>query len=195
MKRIIVIFALMLLGVSAAVADIARPDPAKTPKPKASKSIDMEMDIRLDPDAKEARLLIPKSKLKQLRAELDQMDDGTTAAVAGSSSRLSTIVSGAFISLAMVFAGIWFVRSGKAATRQAKGAVVTLLVLGIASAATYVHANAGPPFEARSITGKMFSPGMHMYGFGWGHVQLETTEEDRIRLIVPDPRDKPATEE
>jgi hypothetical protein len=183
-----------MLASVAAFADIARPDktPAKTPKPKAS--IATRMDIRLDRDAKEARLIIPRSQLKQLRAELEQMDDdsGNTAEVTTPGvSRTQTIVSGIFLSLALVFGGLWFVRSGKAATKTGKGLVVLVVFAGIASAATYIYANAGPPAEARSITGKMFSQAVHIYGFGGGEIKLEAGNEEKpIQLIVPNPDDK-----
>jgi hypothetical protein len=198
MKRLILIIAFAAIAAGSALADIARPDPAKTPKTKPSTSIATAMDIRLDPDAKEARLIIPKSQLKQLRAQLDGLDDAddnTAAVTTPSFSRTQTIMSGAFLSLAIVFGGMWFARSGKAASKTVKTIVVATAIVGIASAATFVYANAGPPSEARSITGKMFSPAVHMYGFGWGQIKLETTDmEQPVRLIVPNPKDKPAEE-
>src|SRR4051812_2352594 len=82
MKMTFLIAALIAIAASATLADIARPDPAKSPKTKPSTGIATTMDIRLDPDAKEARLIIPRSQLKQLRAQLDDMDadDNNTAA-------------------------------------------------------------------------------------------------------------------
>ncbi len=195
MKRIICMTILILLASMAAFADIARPEPAKTPKQKPSKSIETGMNIRLDPDAKEARLIIPKSQIKQLRAELEKLDDDSdnTAAVAtpGSFSRTQTIVSGTFLSLALVFGGMWFVRSGKAATKTGKTLVILAVLAGVGSAATIIYANAGPPPEARSITGKMFSQAVHIYRAGWGTVRLEAGDKTQIELIVPDPPDKP----
>jgi hypothetical protein len=200
MRKTILTLAVMLAFSSFAMADIARPDqtPHRTPKPKPEKFIDTEMDIRLDSDAKEAKLLIPRSQIKNLRAALEEMDDdtgNTAAATSGGLSRLQTIVSGMFLSLAMVFGGIWFVRSGKAATKTAKTAVVALAIAGIATAATFVYANAGPPSEARSITGKMFSQSVHLYGFGWGRVKLGVAPDERIQLIVPNEKDKPSGDE
>jgi len=190
MKRIICILTLILVAAAAVFADIPRPD--KSPKNGNKKSIETNMIIRLDSNATEARLLIPKSELKQLRAQLDEMDDDSdnTAAVT-SFGRTQTIVSGMFLSLAIVFGGIWFARSGKASTRTGKALVIGALVAGIGSAATFVYANAGPPPEARSITGKMFSQAVHIYNFGSGRVKLEAKAEDRggIEFIVPNPKD------
>ncbi len=200
MKRLICLTAMVLLGSAAAFADIARPEPAKTPKPNTSKSIETGMTIRLDSEAKEARLIIPKSQIKQLRAELEQMDDDSdnTAAVTapGSFSRTQTVLSGTFLSLALVFGGMWFVRSGKSTTKTGKGLVILAVVTGIVSAATLVYANAGPPQEARSITGKMFTQAVHMYGTGWGTVKLEARDQKQIELIVPNPKSAtPANDE
>jgi hypothetical protein len=185
---------MFLLASIAAFADIARPAPTKTPKPNSSKSIETGMSIKLDSNAKEARLIIPKSQVKQLRAALDDVDDAdNTAAVTtpAGMSRTQTIVSGMFLSLAMVFGGIWFVRSGKASTKTGKTLVIFALLVGLGSSATFVYANAGPPAEARSITGKMFVPAMHMYNGGWGTVRLETGDQTQIELIVPNPKDAP----
>jgi len=191
----------MLACAGLSYADIPRPDPSprQTQRPRAEKLIDTTMDIRLDADAKDAKLLIPKSQIKELRAALEQLDQdsGDTAAAPTSIlSRTQTIVSGMFLCFAIVFGGLWFARSGKVASNGVKTAVVTLSVGAIAAAASFVYANAGPPAEARSITGKMFSQAVHIYGFGWGKVKLGLTDDDNIRLIVPDPKEtKPTGEE
>lgn len=194
MKRLTCLTAIVLLASLAGFADIARPDktPNRVPKPKPSPGITTRMDIRLDRDATQARLIIPKSQLKQLRAELEQMDDdsdNTAEVTTPGVSRTQTIVSGVFLSLALVFGGMWFVRSGKAATKAGKSLVVLAVVAGLASAATYIYANVGPPPEARTITGKMFSQAVHLYKFGGGEIRLETGNDDTVKFIVPDPKD------
>jgi hypothetical protein len=190
MKRFAFVLSLSLLFAASAFADIPKPE-----KPKAGPSIDTNLDIRLVKDAKEARLIIPWSQLNQLRAALDGLDSSADIASATKRSPLAiqTIVGGAFLSLAFVFGGLWFVRSRKPGGEQGK--VVVALVIGIAfcSGAVLVWANAGPPSEARSISGKMFAQGVHMYGFGYGHVKLEVSDSDRLQLIVPDPPDAKPT--
>ncbi len=190
MKRFFFLTTMILLVAGAIFADIVRPN--NTPKDSSAKSIETGMTIRLDHDAKEARLIIPKSRIKELRAELEKLDDGSdnTAAVTATRgiSRTQTIASGVFLSLALVFGGIWFMRSGKAATRTGKTFIILALVAAVGSAATFVYANAGPPSEARSITGKMFTQAVHMYGTGWGTVKLEAGDKEQIELIVPDPK-------
>lgn len=190
MKTLITIAALMLFAGSA-FADIPRP--STTPKkPAKTTSIDTRLDIRLRRDAKEAKLILSKSQLNQLRAELDAIDGGESTAASTGITGIQTIAGGLFLSLAMVFAGVWFVRSGKV-TKPAAAAVT---VFAVGALATMVYANAGPPAEARSITGKMFAQGMHFYKFGGGAIKLEISDEyDNPTLIVPDPEEKKPGEE
>jgi hypothetical protein len=183
MKRTFLIVAILLSGVSASLANIAQPD-----RPK--KSLDTSLLIRLDSTAREAKLIIPRRQLQQLRAELDQLDNGPgDSAAAGSTvTRAQTIVSGGLLSLAFVFGGMWFVRSS---SQNSKSVIAAALLLTFASVATLVYGNAGPPSEARSITGKMFTQGVHMYKQGSGAIKLEVSDTARNpELIVPD---SPAT--
>jgi len=188
----------MLLSI-VGLADIARPNNSKNTPNKGS--VTTQMMIHLKEDAKEAKLVIPRSQLQQLRAQLDALDNGVdnTAAIvsSGGITRTQTIVSGLFLSMAIVFGGIWLVRSGKNRSKTAKMAAIAVILLGTGSVAMLVYANAGPPPEARSITGKMFSQAVHIYGFGSGQIKLEVTNEDRqyIDLIVPDPKTSPSPEE
>jgi hypothetical protein len=96
--------------------------------------------------------------------------------------------------MAIVFGGVWFTRSGG---MTSKIAAIVALLMASGAVATLVYANAGPPPEARSINGKMFTPAVHMYGFGSGKVKLETSDEvGVVTLIVPDPETpKPGEEE
>ena len=194
MKRIALLIAVLTVTSAAAFADIAPPKQEKTPKPKPG--VSTTMFIKLDRNATEATLRIPKSQIKQLRAELEQLDDSedNTAAVQTTSdtslfSRTQTIVSGTFLSLALVFGGIWFERSGK--TSQAKGKALMALTVATA-AASVVYANIGPPPEARAITSALFTQGVHRYKQASGKIKLETMTEphrDVVELIVPDTRD------
>ena len=190
MKRILCLTAFVLLASAAAFADIARPDPTKTPKP--SKGVTTTMYIRLDRNATDTKLIIPKSQVKQLRAELDQLDDASdnTAAVTAEPStfsRTQTIVSGGFLSLALVFGGMWFVRSGKSATKGGKALVILALIAGAGSAATLVYANAGPP-PITTISSSLFDKDQFRYRSVSGKVKIETSDDKTVSLIVPDPQ-------
>lgn len=183
---------LPILVLLLSVPSFANIAPAKTPKnTKKSAAVDTHLSIKLDRNATEARLIIPRSQLKQLRAELDSLDSGgadTAAALTTAGiSRIQTIVSGVFISLAFVFAGVCFTRSGKLSA-GGKAAAACVVVFAGGALATIVYGNAGPPPEARSITGRMFAQGMHYYKFGGGKIKLEVSDEEETpKLIVPDP--------
>lgn len=199
MKKMLFAAVMAALLCVSVFADIP-PGPGKSPnRVKKPVVVDTQMDIKLDSNATEARLLVPASHIKQLRAELEALDNGSdTAAFGGTDSTLKaqTIISALFLSLAFVFGGLWLAKNRSIATKaKAVGAAALFSVVG--SAATLVYANAGPPAEARSITGKMFSQSLHIYGFGWGKVKLELTNENRIQLIVPNPKTeaKPADDE
>ena len=182
MKKTLLIVLLLGTASSSALANIADPSLGKT------KSIDTRLHISIDAKAKEAKLLIPRSQLKQLRAEIDAIDGGSdsTAAVTGgmSLSGTQTIVSGALLSAAFIFAGLWFVRSG---SKHRGAAVAGAGLLTLASVATIVYGNAGPPPEARVINGKMFTQSVHMYKQGSGPIKLEVSDKvNTPELIVPD---------
>ena len=195
MKKLLMVILLTAAATFTALADIPKP----TASPKQKGSIDSLLTIRLREDAKEARLIIPKSQLLQLRAQLDELNDpnNTSAAITAPASRIPTIVGGLFLTLAIVSGGIWFARSGKLTPRTSSALVLAAIAISVGSAATLVYANAGPPPEARSITGKMFTPAVHMYGFGSGQIKLETSDDpnQRLELIVPDPKTTPTPEE
>jgi len=186
MKKSILFAATFLLLMTSIFANIANPDLPR-------KSIDTTLSIKLDKNAKEAKLIIPKSQIKQLRAELEKLDDGSdnTAAATTSGpgfSGTTTIVSGSLLSLAFVFAGVWAMRTGRLSTKGSKSAAAGVVLLCVGAFASFVYANAGPPPEAREITGKMFTPAVHMYGFGSGKIKIEVSDSERYpTLIVPNP--------
>ncbi|HEX8367105.1 MAG TPA: hypothetical protein VF604_00930 [Pyrinomonadaceae bacterium] len=186
MKKLFSSIALIAAFALGALADVRLPD---TPTPKQSKKIETRLRISISNDAKEARLVIPKSRIKQLRAELDQLDDSeTTTAASLSFSKTQTIVSGLFLSLAFVFGGVWLARSrGQSDAKTGKTLVVGAGLFLTGAMATIAFANVGPPPETRNITGKLFSSSVHAYKQASGKIYLETSDETgEIELIVPD---------
>lgn len=192
MKKFIYSIVFILLLSFSAFADIRFPDtPKPTATPKQEKSIDSNMIIRLDSNATDATLIIPKSQIQQLRAQLDQLDDTNQPLL--TFSRTQTIVSGLFLSLAIVFGGVWFSKRGKANKTLIAGAV--LLLLG--SAATIVFANVGPPTDLRSISGKLFDK--NVFG-SWnrasGNIKIKVTDSgSSLELIVPNKQETKKTDE
>jgi hypothetical protein len=188
----------------AALADIPRPStPKPTETPKQRKAIDTTLSITLT-KTKTAKLKIPKSQIKQLRAQLDELDGGGESNTASAQAprfsfgRLQTIVSGAFLSLAIAFGGIWFARSKKAETKTGRSLAIGAFLFLSGAVATAVLANAGPPPEARSITGKIFSDHVHQYKQASGEIKLMVSDDpngrDVIELEVPDPNGFPERE-
>lgn len=202
MKKLLCLLMLVSLFSVAAFADIRLPDEAKpTPKSKPTKSYDSKMTIRLDQNATEATLVIPKSRIKQLRAELELLDDESdTVAVLSDSnggvSRTQTIVGGMFLSLAFVFGGVWFTRSRKSGGKINKTIAAGMFVFLVGSAATIAFANIGPPMMLRTISSKLFDKKV----FGrWkradGNIKIQVSaENDGVELIIPDKEEKSGTD-
>lgn len=193
MKRIIALTLVMMFCSIVVFSDIARPDPKPARTPKVLYNATADMSITLDRNANRPVLRIPKTTLKYLRAELENSDAGSddTAAVTGDSgsaiTKTQTIVSGAFLSLALVFGGMWFIRSGKAATKGVKNLAVLAVIAGIAVTATYVYANVGPP-PVSGITSKIFNRSAMLAGAyaREQNIRIEKTDGDDIELIIPD---------
>jgi hypothetical protein len=188
MKKLFSSAALIIVFAMIAFADIRLPD---TPTPKQSKKIETNLHISIRRNEKEARLRIPKSQIQQLRAELEQLDDSddvTTTTVSAGFSKTQTIISGLFLSLAFVFGGVWLVRSRPSVTKTNKALVVGAGLFLTGAMTTIVFANVGPPPEARSITGKIFTNSVHVYKQASGKIKLEISDDadGGIELIVPD---------
>ncbi len=203
MKKILsLLIAVMLFSVVVS-ADIRPPETEKpTPPPKQKKSIDALLVIQFDKNAKNARLVIPKNQIQQLRAELEDLDNeqNNEAAAANGFSRTQTIIGGLFMSSAFLLGGIWFARSRKINTKTGKSLVAGSILFCLGSLATIALGNAGPPPELRQITGKLFDKKVFDYwNSASGKIKLETATDNSqaVQLIVPNPPDekKPAGEE
>jgi len=188
MKRIFSLFLLVTMFSIAAFADVRLPDtPKPTPSPKDKKAIDTYLSVRISKDAKEARLLIPKDQIKQLRAQLDELDNDSNNAALLTFSRTQTIAGGLFLSLAFVFGGVWLTRSRKISLKPNKAIIASIVLFLCGAFAAITYANIGPPMEARSITGKIFSPAVHQYKQASGSIKLEMADDTfGVQLIVPD---------
>lgn len=163
------------------------PPPRPTPKPDSKKSIETNLNIKIDKNAKEAKLIIPKSQLKQLRAELEELDNESDTNTSAGFSKTQTVISGIFLSLAFVFGGIWVTRSRKIDTKAGKTLVAGTVLFCVGSLATIAFGNAGPPPELRQITGKLFDKKVFDgWGSAFGKIKLETSDKATfVELIVP----------
>lgn len=192
MKKILCLSLVLLFGVVAVFSDIA-PLPGEA---KKAKGLDARLNITLSSNTATPTLTVPKAQIKALRAQLEELDtddDATAAVTSTGSNNLQTIVSASFLSLAILFGGVWFVRSAKGSSKGAKAAMIALLTLGAASAATFVYANVGPPPSARKISGDLFNKAAFNYGFAYGPIKVVASSDTSnvYELVVPDPP-KPA---
>lgn len=196
MKKILSLCLISALFSIAIFADETPPKP--TPKPKANKSIETNLSIKIDKNAKEAKLIIPKNQLKQLRAELEELDNESDSIASNNFTKTQTIVSGIFLSLAFVFGGVWVARSRKINTKAGKTLIAGAVLFCVGSLATIAFGNAGPPPELRQITGKLFDKKVFGYwNSAFGKIKLEVSDKAQYpELIVPDvPDEKKPTDE
>lgn len=176
----------------AAMADeTIPPTPKPTKTTRVMTSVDTTLHIQFSSGEKNARLVIPRNQLKLLRAQLDEMDDADNTAAVSSVSRIQTIVSGLFLSLAIIFGGVWFVRSGKTTSKKSKVLVIGAGLFLSGAIATIAFGNIGPPTRAE-ITSKIFNTKTFTHPLGLeGQVKLEVSStSDRIEFIVPEVKEE-----
>ena len=191
----IAIIAFLLATVASAAADLPAPksNNRKTPPnptvrtDPAAKIPRTLMSIEPNGAATEARLVIPRSILTQLTAELDG-DDSQTVAATNAVTTLSntqTIMAGLFLSLAFGFGGIWFVHSRKRADKPTRAALGMAILALCGATASIAYGNAGPPPVARSLTSKILVSAAQSYG-AHGQVKVVIVEEgNQIKLVLP----------
>lgn len=180
--------ALLLATTVNALADVAPPDKVKTNSPKGP-SFTADMNIQPNLKASEAKLLIPRSVLQQMKAGLDGDDSHSAALTYFNTGGGQTLMAGLFLSLAFAFGGVWLVRSrGQRRLGPAALCLAALALCGLAANAAY--ANAGPPPVARSLTTKILIEQAQWYGV-YGQVKVEVTDDgDRITLVLPKGKDE-----
>ncbi|KXJ98570.1 MAG: hypothetical protein UZ17_ACD001002639 [Acidobacteria bacterium OLB17] len=191
MKNRYLAFIAVLIFAVPAFADIARPDRTPNP-PKKEASVDSRLTIRLEADAKDAHLIIPRSDLNELVAQLGT--EGVNKSVmTGGISQAQTIMGGLLISLAIVFGGVWAFRSGRLATKTGRIAASVALIFAGGAVTSFVYANIAPPIETRAIKGSIFSAAIQKYKFVSGSVKIEVSDKaSTATLIVPDPAPSPS---
>jgi hypothetical protein len=184
MKIIFSLFALVTCFSLTSFADVRPPGtPPPTPAPKER---DASLTIELDKSAKDVRLVIPKAQVRALRAQLDEIDAEPAAATAGW-TRAQVVFSGLFMSLGIVFAGVWLARSRKISTKTA----VAGAVLFLSGAALMTFANVPPEVYPNYLTDKIFSDEFRDYEKGSTPVKISVSDKEReFRLIFPREKEK-----
>ena len=178
--RILLVTALLLvLSSTYAFADIPpkpRPIPPPNPNPAPVVSKEANMVVELDPNAKEARLIVPRSLVIR-RAGLDA-DDGTRLADADGPTSRHIIIAGIALSLAACGGGFWLVRKN----RLSSTGLVLFLVVG---AGLMIGAIAWANARAPSPPPPAPQPVANLIKILDGKIKVETPAEgDTIRLIV-----------
>lgn len=194
-SRLFALVVLLFAAAAPASANIAAPKVEPKP-PRQTTAAPVRMQLRPDSDAKEAKLIIPRKVLQQLRAELDGGAEDPQAAAAALTSggfnltSTQTAVAGVFLSLSLVTLGVWLTGAraqGRRASRVASA--LAFLVLGGAAGGAAVYANAGPPPAARSLTSKILSPDLSYWGAS-GVVKIEIADDESlIMLVLPKAKD------
>ena len=148
--------------------------------------------MRIDPNGKtsDAKLIIPRSVLQQLTAQTDGNGSVNLAATSNAffAGRAQTVMTGIFLSLAIAFGGVWFVRRRKE-TGRLTGAAIGLAFLALCGTVASVYGNAGPPPVARSLTSKILIQEVKSYGV-YGEVKVSIVDNgNQIVLVLAKPKD------
>lgn len=177
MKRTVLIVFIALVSTAALFADEA-PPPAK------AKPVKAKIQILIDPEAKDSKIVISRETLEAL---LDPENAGPVGL--SGVSRSQTIFGGLLLSASFIFGGIWLSRRKEGhGIAPAAGAVVAV----ICGMAVLAMGNAAPPVFQR-IDSKLFSDGMKAQKYAHGEIMVELSPDsyfDGIELIVA-PEKKP----
>ncbi|MEZ5429311.1 MAG: hypothetical protein R2747_23890 [Pyrinomonadaceae bacterium] len=170
---LLILFALLSLN---ALADV--------PPPKKPVEAEARMAIYLVDDAKEPKIVMSRQMLEHLLEAGGA--EGATVKQSYLTGRTQTMISGLFLSLALIFGGVWLARSKKIgrSSQMVAGATVMAMV-GIS--VSVALANARPPLYTR-ITSNIFSQGMQAERSAYGSIKIEIVDEgssDVIKLKVP----------
>lgn len=189
-KFILPVFLMLFAFAPSAFADIALPKPTPTPVSKQTakkKGVESRMTIRVGEEGSDTTLYLPRSTYKQLRAEFDDDAEESNMAAAQTNTT-NTIIGGSLMSLALIFGGVWFVRSGKSGGKVAAGLLIFAL---FGAGATVVFANMAPP-SSRKISSDMFSSEIQRFGYASGKIRIvvdDSQEPGNVTLVVS--KDKP----
>ena len=184
MKNLFAAAALLLSLTVVSFADIARPVNTPTPAPAEPTKVAKQLNVRILNNSDKAVLEIPQSLIDELRK-----DSGATAS-ASVMSKTQNIVAGLFLSLAVVFGGIWMARGRSRSGFENKAMVALVGVSIMAAAATAITANVAPVRSVR-LDSAIFANDTFRYGRMYGDIDVVVTDGD-LRLLVPAAAEKGA---
>ena len=166
MKKLFCLITLLTLFSISVFADIAPRKPQPTPTPTPAKK-NAAMSIFLSDQVSAPTLVIKKDFLRELSGTSE--NTSVPAAVASTQN----IVGGAFLSLAVIFGGVWLMR-GKKEMSKTTAAAIAVSIFGLAG--TIAYANIAPPKRYPRINQDIFSK----------KVLKEGTAESRINVRISD---------
>lgn len=188
MKKLFAAVAILFIFSTFVMADIADPirkdrKPVRrpTPEPTATPAKDpssMGLEVRIDDGVAEPTLVISKSALARINPA-----GGETKTAGLTGVPFGTVAGGAFLSLAIVFGGVWAARSK---TRFGKTAAILLVVASVGGA-TAIFADLAPP-RSIPIDQDLFVPQLAGYASAKGRVKVVVDETDRgsdFYLLIP----------
>jgi hypothetical protein len=171
---------LLSLATLPAWADIPpnpRGRPVDPPPPAAK---DAKMIVELDPNAKEARLIVPRS-VSLRRGALDTNDD-TRVTEAEPAGHNHIVIAGLALALSLACGGLWLVRKNRL---NSTGLALLLVVVAGVAGSAIVLANAPPPTSPRPLPPQP-APVANLVKLFDGKIKIETPAEgDTIKLVVP----------
>lgn len=183
MKSTLLFCAAVLILMTSVVLAVGNIAPPKQPSPVApAKTMKTSLEITPDLNAWTARLQIPRSSLRQLRASLDGVPEDDAVGLIAAPNRTRTVMAGLCMFLAVSFAGVWLVRSGHNRNQKAV-AVIAMAAALVGAAAMITRGNAAPPPGwkwqrlSQNLNGGLPTS---------GQVEVEIVPEGNgIKLIVP----------
>lgn len=186
MRKIIGAFVILSITATIAFADIKppiRPAPTSTVAPAATEA---QMAISVSRFEPEATLVIHKSMIDKINAALKAKGEEKliTSGGAGIAST-QTIVGGLFLSLALVFGGVWLARAKGQVSKPALG-IVVFAIFGMG--ATLVIGNVPPP-KRIPLTSAIIDDKVLGRYVASGKVKIliphYESEKDDILLVLP----------
>ena len=186
MRNRIGVVVLLLATLTPASADIPNPN-RNSSQPQPPRSDAPRMRIETDGSATEAKLIIPRSVLRDSRMEAGGGTTGSTSTglLGGGSVGTQTIVAGIFLSLAFALGGVWLVRARKGTGKVPRAALGAVALMFLSAAGGIAYANIAPPRMSRPLNADALIQEAKRDGVA-GKVRIEIVEEgEQIFLVLP----------
>ncbi|HUF05748.1 MAG TPA: hypothetical protein VMM38_16420 [Aridibacter sp.] len=170
MKRTAIALNLLLVLSVSVFADEAPPR-------RNAEPIDTRIQIYVNPDVKEATLVIAPRTLEEL-----YNGSGGAVGLASALSRTQTLFGGLLLSASFIFGGVWLARR----KMKSAGSASAILVAAVAGT-VLVTANVAPPTFLK-IDSNMLSDQMKADKFAHGEIKIKIGDEEvaeGIKLIIP----------